>query len=271
MQILGLLLLKVLQAQNEMLAPAILGISAFLLNIGTNFIFIRAYGFLGAPIATTVSRVLFFVGSVAILAHSVYCRGKQRDEGGSLITCSSSGKVKPCYTLMSLADDEETHPHLAYQEANVPDSPSLTAALIATCKDHDGSGSGVEEHAQCAQFSSVPWQQAWQQSIRWTSIQSYLKLAIPGGLMVAMEYGSFDVTTMFAGTLGVAQVLLAPALLLYSSLASCCGLQTYLLVRLLLQMERCCRVARMLAMHKDVLFLLLQLRGRAAWCRWMLM
>jgi hypothetical protein len=136
MQILGLLLLKVLQAQNEMLAPAMLGISAFLVNIGTNFIFIRAYGFLGAPIATTLSRILFFIGSVAILARSVYCRRKQRDEGGRLITCSSNGKVKPCYTLASSDDEEESNPQLANQ-ADVPESRSLTAAPRDTCEAHD--------------------------------------------------------------------------------------------------------------------------------------
>jgi hypothetical protein len=268
MQILGLLLLKVLQAQNEMLAPAMLGISAFLVNIGTNFIFIRAYGFLGAPIATTVSRVLFFFGSVAILAHSEYCRGKQRDEGGSLITCSSSGKIKPCYTVASSDDEEENNSQLANQEANVPESLSLTAAPRGTCEAHDGListcplGSGDDKLAQCDEFSAVPWQQAWQQSIRWTSIQNYLKLAIPGGLMVAMEAGSFDITTMFAGTLGVAQVLLVPALLLYSSPCIMLPVGPTLagsIVQFLRQMERCCRVTRMLTMHKDVLFLLLQL------------
>jgi Na+-driven multidrug efflux pump len=210
-QILGLLLLKVLQAQNEMLAPAILGIATFLVNIGMNFVFIRAYGFLGAPLATSASRVLFLIGSVGILAHSLYCKRCHRAASSSLIACSSNSRIYPFLPsscpLTDSAAEEENHSQLENQNIAAPESLSLPDLTINVCSA--SGATGYEWQAQCSALASVSWEQAWQQSMRWKSLQNYLRLAIPGGFMVAMEAGSFDITTMFAGTLGVAQVLLS--------------------------------------------------------------
>lgn len=211
LQILGLLLVKVLQAQNEMLAPAALGIAAFLVNIGMNFIFIRALGFLGAPIATTASRVLYLIGAVLVLAHSLHYQRRKNSLSNSLAASSSSSSR----LALASADDVKENYSSALESKTVAPAESsvLQAAAIDTLTPcHTGDVHASQSEAQRAVSESAfladaSWEQAWQQSNSWKSFQTYLKLAIPGGFMVAMEAGSFDVTTMMAGTLGVAQVL----------------------------------------------------------------
>ena len=65
--VLGIVLTKYLQVQNEMLSPAIATVVAFFLNIGFNFWFIRTMGFKGAPLATSLSRFFQFILLVPIL------------------------------------------------------------------------------------------------------------------------------------------------------------------------------------------------------------
>ena len=45
------------QIQNMMLAPALITLASFILNIGLNAVLISALGFRGAPLATSLSRV----------------------------------------------------------------------------------------------------------------------------------------------------------------------------------------------------------------------
>ena len=198
MQILGLQLIKVLQAQNEMLVPAALGIGVFLLNIGMNLFFIRQLGFLGAPIATTVSRFLFFVGAILVLAHSLYCQRRTARFGSSSSTPTNRLALETTNN-----GQEGCSAELENKTVEPHDSSVLQAATatVDTCMPRQP----MAKDAACLAAASL--EQAWQQSIRWQSLQRYLKLAIPGAFMVAMEAGSFDITTVMAGMLGVAQVV----------------------------------------------------------------
>lgn len=216
LQILGLQLIKVLQAQNEMLAPAALGIGVFLLNIGMNLFFIRRLGFLGAPIATTVSRILYLVGSILVLAHSLYCQGRHSR------ACIRLGTPPSRLAAESTDSGQEGFSSGLTNQTADPIDPSVLQAAAATvdtcmpCHDGEAEDACTPPHAAkgAVCLAAVSWEQAWQQSIQWKSLQSYLKLAVPGGLMVAMEAGSFDITTMMAGMLGTVQVPPPPAVLL---------------------------------------------------------
>jgi multidrug resistance protein, MATE family len=60
-----LVLHQVLQIQGRVLAPMVVVVAAFALNVAAHGAFIEAFGFIGAPIATTASRVLMFLLTLA--------------------------------------------------------------------------------------------------------------------------------------------------------------------------------------------------------------
>jgi multidrug resistance protein, MATE family len=60
-----LVLHQVLQIQGRVLTPMLIVIAAFIVNIGAHGAFIHALGFSGAPVATTVSRLLMFLLTLA--------------------------------------------------------------------------------------------------------------------------------------------------------------------------------------------------------------
>jgi multidrug resistance protein, MATE family len=60
-----LVLHQVLQIQGRTTAPMVIAVTAFFANLAANAGFIEAFGFAGAPIATTASRALMFVLTLA--------------------------------------------------------------------------------------------------------------------------------------------------------------------------------------------------------------
>jgi Na+-driven multidrug efflux pump len=200
-----------------MLAPALLGVAAFIVNIGMNLLFIRSYGFLGAPIATTVARCLFCLGSVAILAHSLHCQRHTHSlRKRQPVTSYSSDML----ALTHAQSEEELYNSGADKQAVEPgESFCLQAGPIGALTLCNASDEGAQQPGVPADASQ---KQIWQQAVSWHSFRSFLKLAVPGAFMVAMEAGSFDVATMFAGTLGVAQVLPRPAVLLCALTSTYC-------------------------------------------------
>lgn len=211
LQILATLLVKVLLAQNEMLAPALLGASGVLVNIGTNLMFIRWYGFLGAPIATTISRVLLLLGAIAVLAHSQHCKTSQTPPGKILYTLASDSGDR---IVLTSADSEQDINVSTLESQDVAPSEAVRLAheRTDTLVPPDDAGAPASQSVEqisalkAACMASVSWEKVWRQAVEWKSIWEYLKLAIPGGFMVAMESSSFDITTVMAGTLGVAEV-----------------------------------------------------------------
>ncbi|MEW5319658.1 MAG: hypothetical protein WDW38_010800 [Sanguina aurantia] len=65
----SVVLMKFMQVQNCMLAPALVAGFTCLFNIGNNALLVHYYGFVGAPIATTISRFLQFFIYVAVVAY----------------------------------------------------------------------------------------------------------------------------------------------------------------------------------------------------------
>jgi hypothetical protein len=257
-----------------MAAPAALCFGAFLVNIGLNLIFIRAYGFLGAPVATTTSRFLFAASAAILAAHSLRkaalkdtsVRKKSRnyrvmDElsaGGrnidrQLLNAVDCKRDEPLALLAIASSTSLTHSdnsnlrdvQVSCGEAAETAQPSQSTgshswtlhdskACAASdspdscghnCKDYAASCStpgvfevdGLLDGQLVRSPMSCPFiensvsignvmAEAVKQGMRLTVLKEYLRLAIPGGFMVSMEASSFDVTTIFAGTLGVAEV-----------------------------------------------------------------
>ncbi|KAG1668163.1 hypothetical protein FOA52_005155 [Chlamydomonas sp. UWO 241] len=75
---LGVTAMKYLQIQGRMMAPALLTVVAFLLNIGFNALLVRQLGFEGAPLATSASRACLCVMlGGAVLWHE---RGRKKQD-----------------------------------------------------------------------------------------------------------------------------------------------------------------------------------------------
>ncbi|MEW5299861.1 MAG: hypothetical protein WDW36_002834 [Sanguina aurantia] len=127
----SVVLMKFMQVQNCMLAPALVAGFTCLFNIGNNALLVHYYGFVGAPIATTISRFLQFFIYVAVVA---YLQNK-----------AHPGQSKRFLRRLSRSSAQACTP-------------------------------------------KVLW--------------LFCQLGLPGGAMLALEAGSFEVTTTFAGGAG---------------------------------------------------------------------
>eukprot|EP00611_Tribonema_gayanum_P003587 TRINITY_DN12844_c0_g1_i1.p1 TRINITY_DN12844_c0_g1~~TRINITY_DN12844_c0_g1_i1.p1 ORF type:complete len:654 (-),score=189.96 TRINITY_DN12844_c0_g1_i1:927-2789(-) len=65
---LAIILHKMLQVQGRVAAPMVISVATFCVNLGANELFIRAFGFEGAPTATSVSRAAMLLFTLAYLA-----------------------------------------------------------------------------------------------------------------------------------------------------------------------------------------------------------
>ncbi|MEW5319657.1 MAG: hypothetical protein WDW38_010799 [Sanguina aurantia] len=138
----SVVLMKFMQVQNCMLAPAMVAGFICLFNIGSNALLVHYYGFVGAPIATTISRYLQFLIYVAVVA---YLQNK-----------AHPGQSKRFLRRLSRSSAQACTP-------------------------------------------KVLW--------------LFCQLGIPGGAMLALEQGAFEITTTFAGALGTIPVAAHSALL----------------------------------------------------------
>ena len=210
-QLLGQQLLKFLQAQNQMAAPAWLSVAAVIVNIGLNFLFIRHYGFLGAPLATTLSRLLLLVAAAGLVAVSLR-RAAWRP--ASAPTKPAPGKGEALLQAPECAACAGEQPVIPTEPAKADEHLGGLQQLVvgAGAALEDGRGrEGVREGVG----------RAVRQGLSGPAIGSYLRLALPGGAMVALEASSFDVTTAFAGMLGVVQVGLVRVFRRAAAVAAC--------------------------------------------------
>eukprot|EP00892_Ulva_mutabilis_P001187 jgi/Ulvmu1/11069/UM007_0251.1 len=227
-QLLGLQLIKFLQAQNQMAAPAVLSAVAVLVNIGLNLLFVHHYGFLGAPLATTVSRLLFCVAAAALVIYDLL-RAPRR--AAPLQPRSSTSSVdEPLLPAHDRAAHAGSSDHSTQQlidaggSGGLPDRNMVCGAELASAAvgGHIGviptpqpkgpllyeaeaaGGAAADAGGQGKMHVAVT--EIVRRGMRRQALGSFLRLAIPGGLMVAMEMSSFDVTTAFAGLLGVVPI-----------------------------------------------------------------
>ncbi|EFJ42410.1 hypothetical protein VOLCADRAFT_97490 [Volvox carteri f. nagariensis] len=131
----SVVLMKFMQTQNCMLAPAVVAASTCAFNVLSNAVFVHYLGFIGAPIATSVSRfvqLFVYLGVVLVLQH----------------------------------------------------------------KNHPGGwGRWLARSRRC-----------WTKALSPGVLYMFMQLGIPGGCMLALEAGSFEITTAFAGALGIQKV-----------------------------------------------------------------
>ncbi|DBA94578.1 hypothetical protein WJX77_010461 [Trebouxia sp. C0004] len=141
-------ILKAMQVQNMVWAPAVITVLTALANVPINVVLIAWYDFWGAALATSVARIL----QLALL-------------------CGYLG-------WLSLP-----------QSKSQPESPDANKAKSRTVEVNKASVwaaicSGVSPHV----------------------LSNFLVLGLPGGVMMAADACSFDVTTVMASILGQAQV-----------------------------------------------------------------
>ncbi|GIL79039.1 hypothetical protein Vretimale_55 [Volvox reticuliferus] len=138
----SVVLMKFMQTQNCMVPPALVAAATCVFNVLSNAIFVHYLGFVGAPIATSVSRfVQFFV-----------------------------------YLAVALGLQHKYHP--------------------------GGWGRWAARSKRC-----------WSKACSFRVLSMFLQLGISGGCMLALEAGSFEITTAFAGALGI-QIVSAHSTLL---------------------------------------------------------
>ncbi|GLI65958.1 hypothetical protein VaNZ11_009639 [Volvox africanus] len=138
----SVVLMKFMQTQNCMVPPALVAAATCAFNVASNAVFVHYLGFVGAPIATTVSR---FVQLSAYLA-------------------------------VVLGLQHKYHP--------------------------GGWGRWMARSRRC-----------WSKACSPRVLAMFLQLGLSGGCMLALEAGSFDITTAFAGALGI-QIVSAHSTLL---------------------------------------------------------
>ncbi|KAK9809481.1 hypothetical protein WJX73_002316 [Symbiochloris irregularis] len=212
----SLIIMKALQAQNVMWIPAIVTVVSFFVNIGCNYVLISLYGFEGAAYAQSASRIIQFFMLVGVV-------------GLFLPGCISFHRE----AWMALPDEEE-------EEASQPNRQASTTREIADAFDTEAQGeSSSDELSNTVHDSttslSPPSQEASPSLKKQPSAESsteddsppfsmvtlgcvirdglsfktqweFLKLGMPGGLMMAAEASSFDITTAMAGLLGTVEV-----------------------------------------------------------------
>ena len=219
-QLLGLQLIKVLQAQNQVVAPAVLSVMAVVVNIGANFHFIHNYGFLGAPLATTASRFIYFAAAIALVTLSL-TRAQPRFATAQAVAHPRAADVdEPLLAAAEGAAYDADSGDRSQQQ--LPDG-----VLAATYEPAvvDG-GQGRARHNVNPRAEPLTWPPAaeerghgvWQrhlaravrQGLGRAAIGGYLRLAMPSAVMVGLASGFIDVTTALAGMLGPVQVRLAP-------------------------------------------------------------
>ncbi|KAJ9505928.1 hypothetical protein QJQ45_017041 [Haematococcus lacustris] len=76
--IVPLVLMKYLQVQNVMVAPALVAAATFLINIASNAVFIDTMGFKGAPLATSFSRLVQLLALLLLVWLFESTRGKRK-------------------------------------------------------------------------------------------------------------------------------------------------------------------------------------------------
>mmetsp|Transcript_5009 Transcript_5009/g.13610 ORF Transcript_5009/g.13610 Transcript_5009/m.13610 type:complete len:380 (+) Transcript_5009:116-1255(+) len=200
----SIVLIKYLQVQNVVISPAFGTLATFVMNIGLNFGFISAFGFKGAPMATSFSRTLQFIFMGVLVVCFQRTKGTRRSGLLALLFIDADQEED------NVAEGQAGHHHNFASHATDQKSDSLGdhrlgqgavgitgEAPLSTDTNgrHGGVLAAVRQFGRNIAQGSRP-------SLLW----AYLKLGIPGGVMMSCEQISFDITTGMAGQLGAAVV-----------------------------------------------------------------
>lgn len=225
----SVVLMKYLQVQNVVAAPAMVTAITFVINIASNFVFIDAMGFKGAPLATSFSRFLQFFAlcyMVYVFEHTKGRRSKilswvfqgaddiggsqqaQHDDVGAMRSPDSVRDMK--HGTHAHGDDRCDH---CGERDEDGDGTKETDVLTGThAASHDAAESGGHDvqalyknepkpHMTGGEMLRYIWKES-KASVQPHLLWTYLGLGLPGGIMQSCEQGAFDVTTALAGRLG---------------------------------------------------------------------
>ncbi|KAF5833124.1 mate-domain-containing protein [Dunaliella salina] len=208
----SIVLIKYLQVQNVVISPAFGTLATFFMNIGLNFGFIAAFGFRGAPMATSFSRIIQFIFMSILVACFQRTKGTQRtgvlallfSDADSEEDVSAEGQVVHHHNFAN-GHHHNFANHATDQKSN---SQGDQGAGQGTSGVAGGSPQGLDTSGRQSGVLAAVRLFGWnivkgsQPSLLW----AYLKLGIPGGVMMSCEQVSFDITTSMAGQLGAAVV-----------------------------------------------------------------
>lgn len=234
------ILSKYLQAQAVMTAPAVVGVLTFLINIGSNVVLVRALGFSGAPLATSLSRILQLLMTImAVVLHERHCaRQLARGQAGSSLyghgdsfardeelVCEADALLASEAAPLALHSRKHEHypehekgmyggslgaPPLRKGQGSISKlpqwakkQPTRYARLAGT--DASPSSDALAADSSTNAASHGHWSSAcafMQHAARPSALKQYLALGLPGGFGVAFEASAFEATMIFAGQLG---------------------------------------------------------------------
>lgn len=187
----SIVIMKAMQAQNIMWGPTWMTVLMFFANLGLNVWLMRTNGFIGVAYAQSAGRIIQFL----LLVLYVW-----------LVDNECLQYNKPCWIAVAEGTVEATGEEamlLSPQQQQISDENNVNGHhLPSPVKDP----SPEEEKTMTTSKIIV-------HGFAWKRIGIFLKLGLPGGLMMAADASAFDITTAMAGFLGTVEVGAHTALL----------------------------------------------------------
>lgn len=208
------LLTKYLQVQNVMKPPMIINFFGNLLNASLSYYLIYIYdlGFIGAPIATTISRTVMFISITIFILfiqreipptqppsdNASSTSGSSLSASGSSITSSMDSSLSVSLnSSVSRLDDEET----ALLKGSINDEKDDLVSSTGNKKESKKrKRRRRRDNEREEKLFNISWY-AMKQFSDFRGMFKLSKIAIQGGMMTSSEDLSFEVTTFEAGYL----------------------------------------------------------------------
>ncbi|BDA44364.1 probable multidrug and toxin extrusion protein 1 [Coccomyxa sp. Obi] len=198
-------IMKALQAQNLMWAPAYVTVSMFFINIGFNAVLVPNYGFTGAAYAQSASRIVQFLLLVAnVLTVGKACLSFDREPIVVPYPDNDISTTKLIKAAFDTYKEEEEDPLQEYRNGS-PDTP-LPPFPVDASLQHQASGGAASAPSQEVPYVAPTLGAVFADAVAPASFAEFLRLALPGGLMMQIEGNSFDITNVLASLLGTVQV-----------------------------------------------------------------
>lgn len=201
-------IMKALQAQNIMWIPALVTMFTFFCNIGLNYLLIALYQFEGAAFAQSAARILqllLLAGVIAVLIPG--CISFHR-EAWMALPDEEERKDEPSRDVSVREEIAEAFDHendgdsndviRTASSASTPQKPSAASPRPSQASEGDDD--------EQPPFSLATLGAVVRDGLSLRTQWEFLKLGLPGGLMMAAEASSFDITTALAGILGTISV-----------------------------------------------------------------
>ncbi|CAK0774062.1 hypothetical protein CVIRNUC_004130 [Coccomyxa viridis] len=189
-------IMKALQAQNLMWAPAAVTVSMFFVNIAFNASLVSTCGFTGAAYAQSASRIAqFLLLTGHVLTFGRACLSFERE----VLADEYPEKDPSTGKLIRDAIAEDVSAHKGLRSNGAPETQSPFA-------ENSHGPEAPKEAAPVVPYAQPGLKAILADAVQWDSFRDFLALGLPGGFMMQLEGNSYDITTLLAGLLGTVQV-----------------------------------------------------------------